>query len=226
MKFRILAIVVLFGTSMSYAQMFEIGAFAGGSNFIGDVGAEWYIKPNSLAIGGVAKWNISKRYSYRGSLIYSKLHASDTDSGSSARQTRGYNFSNDVLEGSLGMEFNFLEFDLDNFSRSVTPYLYGGVSLFLHDLLYYDNDIAIDYGNKTTFAIPMAIGVKGRLNTRFVLAAEIGARYTFTDNLDGSNPKEFPELRFGNIFSDDWYVFSGVTLTYTFGQKPCYSCYE
>jgi hypothetical protein len=53
---------------------------------------------------------------------------------------------------------------------------------------------------------------------------EIGARYTFTDNLDGSNPKNknFETLKFGNLNSKDWYVFSGVTLTYTFGKNPCF----
>jgi hypothetical protein len=27
-------------------------------------------------------------------------------------------------------------------------------------------------------------------------------------------------LKFGNINNNDWYVFSGLTLTYTFGEKP------
>jgi hypothetical protein len=45
-----------------------------------------------------------------------------------------------------------------------------------------------------------------------------------TDNLDGSNPKNknLAPLRFGDINSKDWYVFSGFTLTFTFGNKPCY----
>jgi hypothetical protein len=55
---------------------------------------------------------------------------------------------------------------------------------------------------------------------------EIGARYTFTDNLDGSNPDtglaNNESLKFGNINSDDWYVFTGMTLTFTFGRQPCY----
>jgi hypothetical protein len=46
--------------------------------------------------------------------------------------------------------------------------------------------------------------------------------------LDGSNPvgSNFEEFRFGNVFSDDWYVFSGLTLTYTFGRKPCRDCFQ
>ena len=77
-------------------------------------------------------------------------------------------------------------------------------------------------------AIPMTAGAKYRLNQFLVLGAEIGARYTFTDNLDASNPEgsNYEAFRFGNVFSDDWYVFSGLTLTYTFGRKPCQDCFE
>ena len=60
----------------------------------------------------------------------------------------------------------------------------------------------------------MTVGAKMRLNQFLILGAEIGARYTFTDNLDGSNPeklnvsRQLGDLQFGNIFSYDWYVFS------------------
>ncbi|MCF8715364.1 hypothetical protein JM658_11040 [Joostella atrarenae] len=236
MNFRILTIIFMLASTMSYAQMFEVGAFVGGSNYIGDVGSSWYVRPNSLAAGGVFKWNISKRYAYRGSFTYSTLHASDLDSDNSARQSRGYSFSNRILEGSLGMEFNFLEFDLTEFSKSVTPYIYSGVAYTRYGDLFYrtssptpstgDADVS---KNKATFAIPMILGIKGKISKRFVLAAEVGARYTFTDNLDGSNPIDPPTstiVEFGSQYSDDWYVFSGVTLTYTFGKRPCYSCYD
>ena len=38
------------------------------------------------------------------------------------------------------------------------------------------------------------------------------------------NPENdnFETLRFGNLNSNDWYVFTGFTVTYTFGNKPCY----
>jgi hypothetical protein len=56
---------------------------------------------------------------------------------------------------------------------------------------------------------------------------EVAARYTFSDELDGSVPdtKELKKLRFGNINNTDWYVFSGITLTYTFGRNPCFCNY-
>ncbi len=228
MNFRNLAILFILSTSLSNAQMFEIGGFVGGSNYIGDVGSSWYIKPNSLAVGGVFKWNVSERYAYRASLTASQLKASDKDADTQGRSNRNLDFSNQIYEGALGMEFNFWEFDLGPFSRSVTPYIYGGGAILWYQDIYYtsiSDDTADGEGKKITFAIPMALGVKAKINTRFVIGAEVGVRYTFTDNLDGSYPSEANKKRLGNVLSDDWYVFSGITLTYTFGKESCYSCF-
>ena len=70
----------------------------------------------------------------------------------------------------------------------------------------------------------MIVGLKSRIVNNLILGAEIGVRWTLTDNLDGSNPKndDFESLRFGNLNSNDWFVFTGLTLTYTFGQNPCF----
>ena len=45
----------VFCFQFSQAQIFEIGVFAGGSNFIGDVGATNYISPNQFANGIAAQ---------------------------------------------------------------------------------------------------------------------------------------------------------------------------
>lgn len=234
MNFRNLAILFMLTTGLSNAQNFEIGGFVGGSNYIGDVGSSWYINPNRLAVGGVFKWNVSERYAYRASVTFSTLHASDSDSDTYGRFSRNLSFSNKVFEAALGMEFNFWEFNLSPFSRSVVPYIYGGAAVLRYEDLKYDGTqivkVSDESEKKTTFAIPMALGVKAKINTRFVLGAEIGVRYTFTDNLDGSYPVDLTNASvdaeaFGNILSDDWYVFSGLTLTYTFGKEPCYSCF-
>ena len=55
------------------------------------------------------------------------------------------------------------------------------------------------------------------------LSFEIGARYTFSDKIDGSLPyNENFNYTFGNENNNDWYMFSGFNLTYTFGRQPCY----
>lgn len=209
------------------AQIHEIGVFVGGSNYIGDIGATNYINPNQLAYGFIYKWNKSSRYSWRASLIWSQLSGDDANADIRSRVQRDFQFKNSIREISAGLEFNFLPFNLHNFSKPVTPYIYGGLSYFSHDDLNFSGGVAVDNGNRNTFAIPMTLGIKAKVSTHLVLAAEVGARYTFTDNLDGSNPTGAnSNLSFGNIYSDDWYVFTGITLTYTFGRLPCYYCFE
>jgi hypothetical protein len=212
-----------------HAQTYEIGLFGGGTNNIGDVGKSNYISPSGPAFGGIFKWNKSKRYAWRTSLLYGDFTADDAQSDQASRQQRGFIIKNSVLEASLGLEFNFVEYNLHKLGPAFTPYLYTGITYFRYGYNYFDAGVLQDINQKDgAFAIPMTVGAKARINQVLILGAEIGARYTFTDNLDGSNPEgsNFQQFRFGNIFSDDWYVFSGITLTYTFGRKPCADCFE
>ncbi len=230
---RFIIVILTLTIGQVSAQTFEIGAFAGGANNIGDVGRTNYILPSGLAYGGLFKWNKSKRYAWRVSFIHGRFTADDSKSNISSRQQRGYIAKNRVTEASAGLEFNFVEYNLHKLGPAFTPYLYTGVTYFRYDYNYFDAGQFINF-NQTdgAFAIPMTVGAKYRLNQFLILGAEIGARYTFTDNLDASNPEKSDlisnqlDVAFGNIFSDDWYVFSGLTLTYTFGRKPCQDCFE
>jgi len=224
---RHLTIIVLciLSVHFSYSQINEIGVFLGGSNFIGDVGATNYISPNNLAFGGIYKWNRSPRHSYRISLTYTELEANDIDSDDPRRIQRGYEFTNSILEISAGLEFTFLDFDLHSGVNLATPYLYSGISIAKHDDSYFFNGVqTFTNSSSWTFGIPMAIGAKTTFIDNFILGVEVGARYTFSDNIDGSFPGNQigEQYSFGNINNKDWYVFSGITLTYTFGQNPCY----
>lgn len=222
-------ILLLLSFYCGTAQTYEVGVFAGGANTISDVGKTNYILPSDIAFGGLFKWNISKRYAWRGSIMYGQFTADDTKSSSTARQQRGYVVDNSVLEGSVGLEFNFVEYNLHRLGPAFTPYLYTGLTYFRYDYEYFNGGVLQEINQKDgSFAIPMTAGFKYRINQFLIFGAEIGARYTFTDNLDASNPEgsNFEEFQFGNIFSNDWYVFSGLTLTYTFGRKPCMDCFE
>lgn len=209
------------------AQIHEVGVFLGGSNYIGDVGSTTYISPDKLAFGVLYKWNKSPRHAYRFSYTQSTITANDLDSKEGGRKKRGYRFDNTIRELSAGLEFNFFDFNLHESKRKITPYVFSGLSYFRYDELYITAGQTKKDKGSGSFAIPMILGIKTNLTTNLVVGLEVGARYTFTDNLDGSNPKNdgLKPLRFGNLNNNDWYVFSGATLTYTFGNKPCYCPY-
>ncbi|KIO53041.1 type IX secretion system protein PorG [Flavobacterium hibernum] len=211
------------------AQINELGVFLGGSNFVGDVGSTTYIAPEKLAFGVLYKWNKSPRHAYRFSYTQSTVVGNDLDSDESGRNKRGYRFENNIKEFSAGLEFNFFDFNLHDYHRKITPYIFSGVNFILYDQLYRFKTTpnVVNSQNSNSFAIPIILGIKSNIAPHLVLGVEVGARYTFTDDIDSSNPntKNTNIFQFGNLNNNDWYVFSGVTLTYTFGQKPCYCAY-
>ena len=230
-RFLLLLVILLSAISTaSFSQIHEVGVYFGGANAIADVGPVQYINPKDLAVGAIYKWNKSKRHSWRFSAIYAEVRGADEDSHDSRRKLRGYDFENSIKELTAGLEFTFLEFDLHDIRQSfvkTTPYLFTGLTYLNYNALAITPEGNIEeYNSHNTLAIPMTIGVKTSLNRRIILAFEFTAKYTFTDDLDGSNPvrdkEEFESLKFGNINSKDWYVFTGFTLTYTFGKNPCF----
>lgn len=221
---RLFLFILILGFAKSNAQIHEIGVFLGGSNYIGDVGKTNYVNPNELAFGVLYKWNKSPRHAWRFSYMQSRITANDLDSKVPGRYKRGYNFVNNIKEFSAGLEFNFFDFNLHQFGTKVTPYVFTGLCYTNYEELFVVDGASRANKNNSVFSIPMVVGVKSNITPSMILGFEVGARYTGTDNLDGSFPKNtnLQALKFGNNNSRDWYVFSGFMLTYTFGEKPCY----
>jgi hypothetical protein len=214
---------------ISTAQMHEVGFFLGGSNSIGDIGSRKFINTKSPAFGLVYKYNITTRYSFRGSFSYSKIENRNFFTNDLNRFLTFLSATNQILEFSGGIEFNFFDFNLHDQDLDFSPYVYLGLNYFQYDLFYTDQNSPLSpvkYSDDLEFAIPLVIGAKAKLSEQFVLSFEVGARYTFTDNLDGSNPvNEFennPNLKHGALYNNDWYMFTGLTLSFTFGRLPCY----
>jgi len=225
-------LVCFFIATIASAQFHEIGIFLGGSNYIGDVGTDRYWDPNEFAYGLVYKWNVTERYSIRGGITLTKLKENEYNNSDINRFRRSYKIENPLQEIAGGIEINFKEFNLHDPDLSFTPYIFYGLSYFRFDQYYLTPNGPIDpptynnYGKDEKTAIPVILGLKVNPNPFFVLAFEVGARYALTDNLDGSNPEnEFADnlgYKFGNIANNDWYIFTGLTISFTFGDLPCY----
>jgi hypothetical protein len=224
MRTPFFVLFALFVCQTTLAQIYEIGGFLGGSNYIGDIGKTDYISPSETAYGFLFRWNKSARHSWRISYTQSKITANDADATAPSRVQRDYSFENDLKELSVGLEFDFFDFDLHDSKPKFTPYVYTGLSYLSYNGLYFVGGVPKYNASQNTAALPMILGVKGRIFDNLVLGLESGARIAFRDDLDGSNPSNnnLSNLRFGNLRSNDWYVFTGFTATYTFGNKPCF----
>jgi hypothetical protein len=218
----VLLFIILCHTA--YSQNYEIGLWGGGSNLISDVGRTNYVMPNNFAAGLIAKWNRSERHSFRATILYANILADDSQSDDQSRVLRDLSLEYPMIEVSLGIEYTFVEFDLHKGKPQFSPYLHLSVAAFRYDAFGLSPDGTLqEEGTETGFAIPFGLGMKFNLSRHFIMGLEVGTRYTFTDNLDGSNPSSNTDLRsFGNLSNNDWYTFVGATITYTFGRRPCY----
>lgn len=212
----------------SRAQFHEVGAFLGGGNYIGDIGATYFVYPENPAFGLVYKWNRTTRYSLRANAMIMNIKKSDYSPADFARFNRRYRFENQIMEFSAGVEINFYDFNLHGNDKKIAPYLFLGAGFIRYDLFYHEPNTldTIKYGKGGGITLPAIIGSKVNVSPFVVMGLEVGVRYTLTDNLDGSAPEAEDsltnDLKFGNLNNNDWYVFTGLTISFTFGDLPCY----
>ncbi len=222
MRKKFLIIGFLLISSLISAQIHEVGVFLGGSNYIGDVGSEYYIAPKNFAGGFIYKYNLNPRVALRGTFTYTQLKSDDAKATNIARKMRGYNFSNALKEFAVGVEISYFDYGSHSRTNYATPYILLELAAFNYNVVSEETaPNEYNYTSATSYSIPFGLGYKTRLGFNFALGMEIGARYTFKDDLDYNN-LDIPSLNFGNPDSNDWYVFTGINLVYTFGRAACY----
>jgi hypothetical protein len=222
MKTKISLLIFISVSSILLGQEYEAGIFIGGSNYVGDIGRTNYIYPNTIAGAVFFKYNWNPRIAVRATYSYLPIKGDDLNADANFRKTRGLDFTNTINELALGIEYNFYEYDISSDDKSWTPYMLIELAAFNYN---YANRQTLpgpyELGTKTSFAIPFGIGLKSKLIGPIAFALETKFRYTFDDDLDYTT-NTIPSLDFGGNNSD-WYMFTGVSLIYTFGRPPCYT---
>jgi len=230
----------LSGSSLS-AQTMEAGVFAGGSYYLGDLNPGRQFQNYQIAYGVLARYDINDRWAvklsgYRGTV-------KGNSSQSTFLPDRDLSFTSSVTDISAVAEFNFFDFYIGSRKNWITPYIYTGFSFFLfnpknggvslRELGTEGQNVGYD-GRKPyktySFGIPFGLGVKISLTQRLGLTVFWEMHKTFTDYLDDVSttypavPDKYSDptgtytegMQRGNSRNNDWYSFSGVTLTYKF----------
>ncbi|MEI6866359.1 DUF6089 family protein [Flavicella sp.] len=229
MKEKIIVLVLIWFTTNSHAQLHEFGTTLGGSNYVGDIGSSMLIRPNAPAVGLIYKYNRNPRISYRISYTSMKIIANNSESKNEVMQQFDTPLNKTIRELTAGIDFNFSEYQISHWKKAHTPYLIFELAAF-----YYKKaeGTAENYSYKSQLgiAIPFGTGYKAQIFNNIILGFEVRIRYTFTDDLDDSlfykNEilKDHPEnAKFGDPNTNDWYAFTGFTITYTFGKPLYYS---
>jgi len=202
-----------------FGQEYEIGVSLGGTNYVGDIGSTSYINPNKLAGTVFFKYNYNPRVALKATLSYLPIAGDDAKAGSNFRNNRELSFSNTINEVALGLEFNFYEFDISSDDKSWTPYILAELAAFNYGIIV--GETATVNKNKTVLALPIGIGFKSKLIGNLAFSLETKFRYTFEDDLDFISENNLDLNIEGN--SNDWYMFTGVSIIYTFGRPACYT---
>ena len=219
MRRSILFIACLYFCSTTFGQEYEIGVSLGGTNYVGDIGSTSYINPNKLAGTVFFKYNYNPRVALKATFSYLPIAGDDAKADSHFRNNRGLSFSNTINEVALGLEFNFYEFDISSEDKSWTPYILVELAAFNYGIIIGETEIVNK--NKTVLALPIGIGFKSKLIGNLAFSLETKFRYTFEDDLDFISDTNLDFNIEGN--SNDWYMFTGVSIIYTFGRPACYT---
>jgi hypothetical protein len=201
------------------AQRSELGFGIGTFNYTGDLVRNYNFKYSRPAATVIYRSNINKIVSFRAALTGGKVEASEKPIDAFAAK-RNASFDIFLLEGSMGVEYHFLNWKDTRVPMRFTPYLFGGLALFGIS----GNDTKPAEYSNVQMAIPFGGGLKYIVNPRWYVALEFGIRKTFFDYLD--NVSDFKDqtqknYRYGNPNDNDNYYFLGITLTRTFYDIPC-----
>ena len=193
----------------------NIGIFAGGSYYFGDINPEKMFYRLSPSFGGFYNFWINKRYAVRANVYYGGLQADGKDFNYSFTSLRNASFSSSFIDMAIQFEFNFLPYGFDPRKTLFTPYVSGGAGfLFVFGNKYVSNE----------FVLPVNLGVKINLSKKLDVGAEWGIRKTFNDYLDEwapdikgwhyAGPGFVPPEEKSFLHNNDWYSFVGIFASF------------
>lgn len=221
------------------AQQYDFGGGLGVAAYSGEIVRR--LDDGRVGLQGTffGRRNFDNVWSLRAGLSFARISAADSITRlDPVAVYRDAFFKGNIWEASAVMEYHFLDFMHPQAQFRFSPYGFFGLGF-----TYYSGEGRSflleepDRYRTTTPVIPFGLGIKYRLNDRWVLAAELGFRATFTDNLDkidGSqqfvrrfeNPAD-PQMQFGynsaNYSDKDWYYFLGLTISYSLSSVKCYA---
>ena len=108
----------------------EVGPHVGVSYYMGDLNPALPFAMSQLEYGGVIRFNYNNRWTFRADYAYATVKADDKII--KWRPERELNFTSKIHDLSFVAEFNFLEYYTGNPKRNVSPYIFGGISVFYY----------------------------------------------------------------------------------------------
>ena len=209
----ITALLISFQFSSTAQRGWEGGAWVGISNYFGDLNTNFDVSRPGVAGGVNARYNFNERVCLKFSGNLANVSADDADSSNPFERARNLSFQSRIWDAAAQVEFNFLPYLHGSREEFLSPYLFGGFTVFnfnpqtefegeLIDLRplgtegqfrgeeYYGTQLGFVYG----------LGMKVSFDYRWSINIEIGGRALGTDYLDDvstvyADPDDIENLR-------------------------------
>ena len=201
-KSILIACCTLLTANTSFAQYSEVGLLGGISFYMGDLNPDMPFRDVRPAGGLFYRYNFNDRFSVRAAAHLAYVVGYDASSSDVAQIERNLSFESWLFDFSVTGEFNFFKYAPGDMQHWITPFIFGGISVFkfnpraeLNGEMWELQPLGTE-GQGTTFytdrqkyslfnaAIPFGLGAKVNISKNFSVGLEWGMRYTFTDYLD------------------------------------------
>ena len=191
-KFVIFLLLIFMSLSL-HAQTWEVGGFAGGSAYMGDLNQNNPVKISGIALGVFVKRNFDGYLSAKLNYTFGQISGADSTSSNQQQRLRNLSFKTQLNELSLIGEFNFLKYIPEAGENRYTPFVYLGLGVVDYNPQasyqghIYDLRPLMTEGqrySKMAVTFPYGIGFKYNFSGKLNLIADIGYRNPSTDYLD------------------------------------------
>lgn len=217
-------------------QTSEIGIGVGATNYKGEISPQFQWQNSRPAVTVFYRYDVSSPVTLRGAFMAGGLRADDSNvSGTNGGVPPVQAFRQASLRGSVYelsgvLEYNFLDYHLrrEQQKSHLTPYLFIGLAGYYINTTTESQNPALQSafnkkGGMAGIAVPAGAGLKVAVSLHLNVGVEMGVRKTFTDQLDhlgGQDPL------YVNPHDQDWYYYSGLSLSYTFYKILCPKVYK
>lgn len=258
MKIVLLSFSFLLLSLISVSQGLHLNLFLGSSNYRGDLQEKTYSFNQSHVAGGLGlSYDLTNHFSLRANFKIGKISADDKKG--TRNRDRNLNFSSQLTEGSLDLQYFITVLG----QHTLTPFVFAGIGLYHFDPYTFDSTgrkyylkplstegegfiPGIETYNLTQVSVPFGAGIKMPLSDNINVGFEVGFRKLFTDYIDdvsgnyapeevllanrgakavelayrggevkgGSPAYPAPGSQRGNPRQNDWYYFTGFTLSF------------
>ena len=183
------------------AQNFEIGFFAGKSNYVGELQYDYYdSRQAELAFGGFATYNFNNWLGIKNEFISSKISGNDANFIDIDFKNRNLSFESNITEISSKLKISLANFGKDPKKPIAKTYIFGGVGLLKFNPTTLLNgervelqplgtegqnlDPDLEPYDLTELIIPFGMGFQINVTSRLSFSGELKFRYVKTDYLD------------------------------------------